>query len=111
MTRAALNLYRRILRASRRFGPDEGRTIRDEARSLFEKNAALTDAQEIDAKLFEGNTRVDLALHYGIASPRLYNVTRGTMPSSRKHHQGMRPQPVPAYMDSYYDADTSPNPR
>lgn len=61
MTRAALNLYRRILRASRRFGPDEGRTIRDEARSLFEKNAALTDAQEIDAKLFEGNTRYRIA--------------------------------------------------
>ena len=46
---------------------------------------------------------MELAEHYEIASPRLFNVARGTIPAGKSLKQRRKPHPIPAYMDSYYD--------
>jgi hypothetical protein len=73
-----LNLYRRILRASSRWDRVEERAaLKAEAMELFRKNRSLRDDQ-IDERLFEGTSRLELALHYKNAQPRLYHVQKGT---------------------------------
>jgi hypothetical protein len=61
----ALILYRRLLRAANEWeGPlEEKEYIRTETRELFQQNKDLTDPELIREKLFEGETRMELALH------------------------------------------------
>eukprot|EP00474_Spongospora_subterranea_P006649 CRZ07107.1 hypothetical protein [Spongospora subterranea] len=99
----ALRLYRHILRASRRFDSETRIAVKSEAATLFRHNANLTDPKEVQSKMFEASSRLELAKHYGIAYPRLYNVAPKTVPLGKFHRRQRKPQPVPAYMDSYYD--------
>jgi hypothetical protein len=69
---AALSLYRRILRAGRAWPEaSEREYIRNEAHALFAANRALRDPEEVKKKLFEGESRLALAIHYKIPYPRL----------------------------------------
>ncbi|KAL3689100.1 hypothetical protein R1sor_015409 [Riccia sorocarpa] len=80
-TRArALALYRKLLRAARAWpGPEaEKQYIRTESRSQFEANRHITKLEEIDQKIFEGESRHDIAWHYKIPYPRLHNFPVGS---------------------------------
>ena len=70
----AISLYRRILRAGTTWeGPlQEREYIREEARSLFRRNMALQDPRQIQEKVFEAESRLELALHYHNPYPRMY---------------------------------------
>jgi len=76
--------------------PAEATDLRSEARTLFAQNAGLTEAATIEAKLFEGESRLDLATFYGIAAPRLPHVVPGATGRTRETI-------LPAYMHSYGD--------
>lgn len=95
-----LSLYRRVLREVHRWPVEEERgALRTEAETLFRQNAALTDAAQIEERVFEGTTRLELSLHYGKASPRLYYMQKGT----RDHDAESVAETfqVGAYMKSY----------
>lgn len=46
--------------------PEESQYITNEAQDLFRKNRFLKDPAEIDAKIFEAESRMELAFHYRI---------------------------------------------
>ena len=97
---AARALYRRILRAARTWpDPKEAADIRAEARTLFEANRAVADADTITAKLREGEERLALGQHYGICYPRHYHVDKDSWQDATKQSRA-------SYMSSYY-ADTA----
>lgn len=114
MSSRALRLYRSILRAGSKWSnPAEAREVVSEARTLFRQNRSLTDPKEVAAKVFEAESRLELALHYGIAYPRHYNLPPGTTVNAMKAaaRRGKRSRVAdakPAYMDSYYDNDGVP---
>ncbi|KAK4529337.1 hypothetical protein CCYA_CCYA01G0194 [Cyanidiococcus yangmingshanensis] len=96
----ALNLYRAILRAAKARFQDQPETLADvyaEAKTLFRKNAPLRDAEEIERKLFEGESRLEMALHYGIPYPRQYHLSPGATPHSPRRVA------YPLYLDSYVE--------
>mmetsp|Transcript_8135 Transcript_8135/g.23347 ORF Transcript_8135/g.23347 Transcript_8135/m.23347 type:complete len:126 (-) Transcript_8135:1114-1491(-) len=72
----ALRLYRNIIRAARSWqGPkEEVDYIHSERRALFEANKVLTDIDEVVAKIEEGESRLQIAVHYGIPYPRLHHA-------------------------------------
>ncbi|KAL2652461.1 hypothetical protein R1flu_020589 [Riccia fluitans] len=49
-----------------------------ESRSQFEANRHLTKPEEISEKIFEGESRHDIAWHYKIPYPRLHNLPVGS---------------------------------
>lgn len=71
----ALSLFRKLLRSSRKWpGPKEEKDyIREESIRLFRQNKELLDPEVIRAKLFEGQSRHDVAWHYLIPYPRLHH--------------------------------------
>jgi len=79
-----IRLYRKIIRGGNHWKDvnsttgnqitNEKQYILEEARTLFRKNKDLKDPEMINAKIFEGNSRYELAKHYNIPFPRLYNV-------------------------------------
>ncbi|PRW58577.1 LYR motif-containing 1 [Chlorella sorokiniana] len=77
LRRQALSLYRRLLRAAREWkgSTEEADYIRQEARQQFRANRldARSEAAVAQA-LEEGEKRLELALHYGIAFPRLHHA-------------------------------------
>lgn len=78
--------------------PAEAADLRLEARTLFTRNAGIADAATIESKLFEGESRLDLAVFYGIAAPRLPHVVPGATGQTRETI-------IPAYMHSYDGGD------
>mmetsp|Transcript_35942 Transcript_35942/g.143667 ORF Transcript_35942/g.143667 Transcript_35942/m.143667 type:complete len:99 (+) Transcript_35942:260-556(+) len=62
--------------------------------NLFRKNQFVVGVEEIEEKLFEGESRLELALHYKIPYPRPSNVSPGATGKSKE-------TPRPAYMSSY----------
>jgi hypothetical protein len=99
-----LSLYRKILRAGKTWtGPIEERSyILTEARSLFRRNKGVKDVGTIQEKLFEGQSRLELGLHYKIPWPRLYNAPPRTTSETLKEKFE---QAKPAYMHSYLDEE------
>ena len=76
---SVLSLYRNVFRQARVWEKvDERTAIRQEARTLFRKNINVEDESEIRAHIHEGQTRMDLALHYRIYSARLPHLQKGT---------------------------------
>ncbi|OAE27567.1 hypothetical protein AXG93_2779s1150 [Marchantia polymorpha subsp. ruderalis] len=58
---------------------DDGQNDVDtESRNQFEANRHLAQPEEIDRKIFEGESRHDIAWHYKIPYPRLHNFSAGT---------------------------------
>ncbi len=75
-TRPAISLMRRMLRISRDWrgegGFDEAVFIITETRRVFrEKSDLVAGSPECEAALNEGEQRLEIAKHYGIAYPRL----------------------------------------
>lgn len=66
--RAALELYRRIVRAARRFDAVEGADAIAEARTAFRANANAVNAEEL---LVKCEQRLEVATHYGISHERM----------------------------------------
>eukprot|EP01080_Neovahlkampfia_damariscottae_P005722 gene5722-9542_t len=91
----ALNWYRKIFRAGKEWKgkPEDREYIFGEARKLFRQNMNIKDKESIERKLFEAETRYELAIHYKIPQPRSYNVPQGFKPS-------YDPNIIPSYMDS-----------
>ena len=73
-----LSLYRTILRGARKEFPNDRQYIEEEARMLFRRNRDLSKEDEIKEKIFEAESRIELAQHYKIPYSRLYNVPKGT---------------------------------
>lgn len=78
--------------------PEDALYIRNETRLLFHKNRDLQDKAVIKEKLFEAQSRYELALHYGIPQPRYYNVS----PKTHNATVGKK-RAKAAYLDSYYE--------
>ncbi|XP_050712285.1 LYR motif-containing protein 1-like [Eriocheir sinensis] len=81
LRRQVLSLYRQILRAGRHWGAcdpahtqEERAYILEEARQLFRANQHLQDPSEIKEHLVEGESRLEIALHYGTPYPRPVNM-------------------------------------
>jgi len=74
--------------------PEEAQYIREEAYRLFHENKHITSQEEIEEKLFEGRTRLELGIHYKIPYPRPYHVVPGATGKTRDMIK-------PAYMASY----------
>lgn len=69
------------------------RYIRSETVTLFRRNRHETDAETIDAKLFEAESRLELGVHYQIPYPRHYYKSTG--------ETAAKPLPIqPLYMHS-----------
>mmetsp|Transcript_26102 Transcript_26102/g.62900 ORF Transcript_26102/g.62900 Transcript_26102/m.62900 type:complete len:120 (+) Transcript_26102:186-545(+) len=100
-----LGLYRQILLKGRTWksgdAPEETRYILEEARNLFKKNKNLP-ADQIEEYIKEGESRMDLADHYGNPYPRMYYAQPGTIYKSGNR---ARKKIIPDYMQSYYDED------
>eukprot|EP00698_Gefionella_okellyi_P007629 TRINITY_DN1864_c0_g1_i3.p1 TRINITY_DN1864_c0_g1~~TRINITY_DN1864_c0_g1_i3.p1 ORF type:complete len:110 (+),score=14.95 TRINITY_DN1864_c0_g1_i3:115-444(+) len=78
--RPALDLYRKILRESRGYpwkSDGDKSTVMAEVKALFHEGKQIKDPKLVADKLFEGQSRLDLALHYKIPYPRLHNVPTG----------------------------------
>ena len=100
----ALRLYRQIIRTGKQWKvPTEQEYILNETRTLFRKNKSLTSQKEIDEKIFEGQSRLELGLHYQIPYPRLYNAPAGATPDHLKEGMASKNKSyTSAYMDSLY---------
>ncbi|VDD83785.1 unnamed protein product [Mesocestoides corti] len=106
-----LDLYRRLMRLSKswtsatndiRQTVEEQEYIKQEARTLFRRNANLTDPQAIEAHILEGESRLELALHYKNPYPRLSNLPQSSMADrSMKRNQRVINSSIPAYLKSY----------
>lgn len=97
-----LQLYRTLMRAGRRTWPtiSEREYILSESRRLFRRNMTLEDTVEIEKKLFEAQSRWELAQFYGMAAPRyFYNQPGVVEKSANKSAINVRP----AYLDSAYE--------
>ncbi|GMH33316.1 hypothetical protein BSKO_01150 [Bryopsis sp. KO-2023] len=70
-----LSLYRTILRTGRTWsGPQSEKDyIREEAQRLFRSNKHLVSVEEIEKKIFEASSRLELGVHYKIPYPRLHH--------------------------------------
>lgn len=71
----ARGLFRDALRVARRWegGAEEAEYIRKEARRLCRTELPSGNPREVEARIEEGKQRLELALHYNIAYPRLYH--------------------------------------
>eukprot|EP00877_Chromochloris_zofingiensis_P014267 jgi/Chrzof1/9094/Cz03g35250.t1 len=71
-----LSLYRRVLRTARGWegGQQEQRYIVREAKQQFSKHKGLTNSQDIETKLTEGEQRLELGKHYKNPYPRLHHA-------------------------------------
>ncbi|KAK4311015.1 hypothetical protein Pmani_017454 [Petrolisthes manimaculis] len=81
-----LSLYRRILRTGQSWeaeNPEETEAeklfIRSEAREVFRANKHLLDAEKILEHLTEGESRLEMALHYKTPYPRPVNMPPNTI--------------------------------
>eukprot|EP01104_Vermistella_antarctica_P018700 TRINITY_DN7025_c0_g1_i1.p2 TRINITY_DN7025_c0_g1~~TRINITY_DN7025_c0_g1_i1.p2 ORF type:complete len:119 (+),score=27.13 TRINITY_DN7025_c0_g1_i1:627-983(+) len=95
-----LSLYRTALRKGKNWPgpPKEAVYIRTEAQRLFRRNRPITDASMIETKVFEAESRIELAMHYRIPYPRLYHASA---PPAEDVDEGE--EIIPAYMHSYFD--------
>ncbi|XP_048575347.1 LYR motif-containing protein 1-like [Nematostella vectensis] len=116
--RDVLNLYKRILTLSKTWQPlssssaqvvQERKYIKDEARNLFKKNKNISDVSEIDQCIKEAESRIEMALHYGTAYPRMINVPPAAIAKSgthqRKVQDRIRQQAKPTYLHSYEEIE------
>jgi hypothetical protein len=69
MRAASLSLYRRLLRAAAQWeGPaEEAAWIRHEARQQFEAHRQEIDLESISRLLANGESRLELGLHYKVS--------------------------------------------
>lgn len=67
-----LQLYKQLMRTSRTWSgkQSEKEYIRAESRKQFKANKTITDPATIEKQLFEGQSRLELALHYKNPYPR-----------------------------------------
>ena len=79
-------MYRQILRTARTWeAPNPSETaehrdyIRTEARELFRRHAAETDAARVRQYLTEAESRLEMTLHYGNPYPRPVNLPPGAL--------------------------------
>jgi len=68
-------LFRDALRVAREWegSAEEAEYIRKEARRLFRSDLPSGNPREVEHRIEEGKKRLELALHYKIAYPRLYH--------------------------------------
>ncbi|KAG0566594.1 hypothetical protein KC19_7G075700 [Ceratodon purpureus] len=76
----ALSLYRSLMRSCRTWPgpPKEKQYIYEEATVLFRQDRHLSDPEEIAKKIDEGEKRYQIAWHYKIPYPRVFNLPLGT---------------------------------
>ncbi|XP_065065931.1 LYR motif containing protein 1-like [Rhopilema esculentum] len=113
------SLYRRILRTAKIWESSSGQKddtnternyIKNEAQRLFRKNMKISDPEEIYLALKEGETRLELALHYKNPYPRPVNVpplATAQLAGKKlgKGQQRRRKIAKPIYIKSYEEYD------
>jgi hypothetical protein len=89
--RQVLQLYRDILSLAKTWEakvPSETKQeqdfIRTEARTTFRANKNITETEELDKKLEEGKTRLEIARHYRIPYPRPVYFATGSLTKLEK---------------------------
>ena len=80
---------------------EEMQYIVEETRTLFRANMAVSSVAAVRACVEECEQRKELALHYRIARPRLFNVNGITGQQMRETGAAAAYAP-PTYMHSYY---------
>ncbi|EDO47998.1 predicted protein [Nematostella vectensis] len=101
--RDVLNLYKRILTAFK----DMATFIKFFCPSCTRKE--ISDVSEIDQCIKEAESRIEMALHYGTAYPRMINVPPAAIAKSgthqRKVQDRIRQQAKPTYLHSYEEIE------
>ena len=114
-----LGLYRKILRLGQTWEAKnpvnnqyERSFIKEEARTLFHKNMNAPP-EMIPHKIFEAETRIELALHYQIPYPRLPFIQKGVDFSalSSQEVDAFQQDHRPAYMHSYFNDHSTSSPK
>ena len=104
--RRVLSMYRKLLRTGRAWNiVDERPYITSETQRLFRENSHLTNPADIERKLFEAQSRLDLANFYGMAAPRYFYNQPGHV---HKCANKTAPEVRPAYLDSDYELHEVP---
>ncbi|XP_052773986.1 LYR motif-containing protein 1-like [Mya arenaria] len=116
LRKEVLGLYRKLFRLSYSWESslgnpgatdEEKRYIRDETRKLFKKNKELSDESLIREHLKEGETRIELAMHYQNPYPRPVHLPQHVLHSKAgkrlKAQQRKLQQSKPIYIKSYED--------
>ncbi|CAL4065882.1 unnamed protein product, partial [Meganyctiphanes norvegica] len=98
-----LSLYRSVVRLSKTWEAKESwktdaerQYIITEAQELFRANKKITEMQEIEQCLHEGEARIEMAIHYRTPYPRPVNMPPQTITASwgkrnKKRQQNSRP--------------------
>merc|ERR1719415_393424 len=88
-----LSMYKRILRVGQKWvasNPDntqvERNYIIDEAKTLFRKNATITDSKEASERYREVEARLAMAEHYRNPYPRPVNLPPGSYTKKEKEN-------------------------
>lgn len=111
-----LTLYKRVLRLAKGWKnitadidnvSKEQNYIKNEARILFKKNKELKNEDEIKEHIKEGETRLEMALHYRTPYPRPMNFPQTLLPPAgkklKKAQKRLLEQSKPLYLKSYDD--------
>ena len=87
LKRQALSLYKKVLKLAKSWQSldpvdtaKEREYIKQEARYWFKLNQNLTDQEEIQAKLKEGQNRIEIAKHYRTPYQRPVYYPTGVVP-------------------------------
>uniref|UniRef100_A0A224YVC3 Protein containing Complex1 LYR domain n=1 Tax=Rhipicephalus zambeziensis TaxID=60191 RepID=A0A224YVC3_9ACAR len=118
LRRDVLRLYKQLLRTGRTWAAEnpektleEQFYIISETKDIFKKNKNIQDPQAIKECLREGQSRLDLALHYHNPYPRPVNLGPSALsPSHAKHlkvQQKLWKASRPIYIRSI-DSDSTP---
>jgi Complex 1 protein (LYR family) len=105
-----LSLYRRLLRLGQEWGhtvgihgggdkENEREYIVRQTRRVFRENVSLTDAQQIEELLASTDARIEIALHYSIPRPRLFQAATGATVEDLSEQAWQKPH--------YYSVDES----
>eukprot|EP00850_Spirogloea_muscicola_P025956 SM004973S17349 [mRNA] locus=s4973:108:1070:- [translate_table: standard] len=81
-----------------------GITHEEEARTLFRRDQHLTDARLINQALFDGESRLELGVHYNIPYPRLHNLPTGSKVKTKVSTPVMGPVDDDDVMDDVLQA-------
>ncbi|ESP01384.1 hypothetical protein LOTGIDRAFT_212882 [Lottia gigantea] len=116
LRKEVLNLYKRILSAARKWEDiaskhaevqTEKQYIKDEARNLFRLNKNVSNEEDIKEFIREGETRLQLAIHYQNPYPRPVNIPQSTLPPGISRLKKAQKRSIelskPIYLKSYKD--------
>ncbi|XP_067936022.1 LYR motif containing protein 1-like [Watersipora subatra] len=117
-TRRVLSLYKQIIRVGKTWQSATGNQMETEreskyiiaeSRRLFKQNQSLTDRETIESAIKEGESRLEIGVHYKNPWPRPTHIPQHSMlpltARKKKKSDKILGRSKPAYMKSYNIGD------